>query len=72
MDDLVPTRRLEGDVVCREYWILDTGYWILDTGYWILDTGYWILDTGYWILDTNNRVYLYRIFMSRKILGKIY
>jgi hypothetical protein len=45
---------------------------ILDTGYWILDTGYWILDTGYWILDTNNRVYLYGIFMSRKILGKIY
>jgi hypothetical protein len=53
MDDLVPTRRLEGDVVCREYWILDTGYWILDT--------------GYWILDTNNKVYLYGIFMSRKI-----
>ena len=36
MDDLVPTRRLEGDVVCREYWILDIGYWILDIGYWIL------------------------------------
>ncbi len=52
-NDLVPTRRLEGDVVCREYWILDTGYWILDT--------------GYWILDTNNKVYLYGIFMSRKI-----